>query len=446
MKYDLWQLRSDDALWEEYLPKLRQLSDEAKLALRYEQPSMVFPDDKPVVCLAGRGYGKTARIGFTYRDWFRKGFRKDIAHVVPSFADLEKNLLPPILDQFPPNERPDIEKDYSWQDKTLTFPHSGNKLKFYSARRPTSMRGGNIGKLVLDEFCHYERPKEVWRAILPALRKGKNIQWIVCSSTDTRIEVLDILANWRKRHEKGEIHLMRGTAFDNKFLPQAFFDELKAEFVEGSVAWLTEVLAEILDEPPNAIFTRKFFEDARELNKDNLPTFERVIVAIDPAMSVSATSDETGIIVLGLDKNKTAWILADYSGRLNVEQIQNALQRAKTEWHATAAIIEENAGKMWLKDTLKVSEEKLLIRIEYVKATKSTGGKFMRIEPCSAMFKNGRVKVFGTHEDLETQSVYFTGDPSKSVEDLRQHDDRVDAMAYGLRRLLLKPQFKTAGI
>ena len=432
LKLDLWELRSDPKVWNKIQPHLAQMSLEAKLGLRYDQPSMVFPDDKPVVCLAGRGWGKTARIGFTYRDRFRKGMTNSIAHVVPSFADLEKNLLPPLIEQFPPNERPDLDKHYSWQDKILSFPTYNSKIKFYSARRPSSMRGPSHQMVVLDEYCHYDNPEEVWRAVLPTLRKGKT-QWIVCSSTSTRPEVVDRLSTWRERAEKDELYLITGTAFDNPFLPASFEAELRAEFVEGSVAWLTEVLALILDEPPNAIFTRPMWEAARVYDA---PLMERVIVAIDPALSVTATSDETGIIVLGISEG-IAYILADYSGRLNPEQIHNALRMAVEIHHASAAVIEENAGKMWLQNTLKASES-LGLRMEYVTATRSTGGKFMRIEPCSAWLKSGKVKILNQLENLELQSIHFTGEASKSVEDLRQHDDRVDAMAYGLHNLLFK--------
>ena len=47
-----------------------------------------------------------------------------------------------------------------------------------------------------------------------------------------------------------------------------------------------------------------------------VPEFERIIVAIDPAVTSNEDSDESGIIVAGRDSNGHAYVLADLSGPL----------------------------------------------------------------------------------------------------------------------------------
>jgi hypothetical protein len=48
---------------------------------------------------------------------------------------------------------------------------------------------------------------------------------------------------------------------------------------------------------------------------------ERVVVAIDPAVTPGEEADETGIVVAGKDKNGHGYVLADISGRYPADRV-----------------------------------------------------------------------------------------------------------------------------
>lgn len=436
---DLYQMRAGPN-WPEYACRIATLSDEAKLHLRYEQPSQVLPLDKNVVLLAGRAFGKTARLGFTLRHIFKNKLftHGEIAFIAKTPRDFERNILKTLVQQFPESERPDIGPggDFNSQKGILTFPFYKRQVIVYSGADPDGIRGQNISFVIFDEYAHYQYPSDTFTNAILANRRGAEPRWIICTTTTDDPEMLDDLMRWRARAERGEIHLITGTPFDNPFLPPAFFRELRAEIPEDSYRWRTEVLAEILDEPPNALFTRAMLENVRT-GYMHPRTFQRVIIAVDPAGSVSPTSDEIGIIVMGL-VDDTAYVLADLSGRLNTDQIRNAFVNASQVYWASAIIIEQNIGEMWLDAFMKATESDLGLHIEYVRASRTSGGKFARIEPCAALVKTERLCLAGRFPDLELQMIYYQGGNSARSEKVQDHDDRVDALAYGAHHLLLK--------
>lgn len=55
--------------------------------------------------------------------------------------------------------------------------------------------------------------------------------------------------------------------------------------------------------------------------------FRRICVAVDPAVSVSETSDETGIIVAGIDDQDRGYVPEDLSGKYT-----------PTEWASNAVV------------------------------------------------------------------------------------------------------------
>jgi len=53
----------------------------------------------------------------------------------------------------------------------------------------------------------------------------------------------------------------------------------------------------------------------QHVRESECPEFVRVVVAVDPAGSANAKSDETGIIVLGPGTDGLVYVLADLTGK-----------------------------------------------------------------------------------------------------------------------------------
>jgi phage terminase large subunit-like protein len=70
----------------------------------------------------------------------------------------------------------------------------------------------------------------------------------------------------------------------------------------------------VLDDVPGALWPLDMIERAR-ISPAAIPAMKRVVISIDPAVSVGDNSDETGIIVAGLGEDELGYVLADGSGK-----------------------------------------------------------------------------------------------------------------------------------
>jgi phage terminase large subunit-like protein len=109
--------------------------------------------------------------------------------------------------------------------------------------------------------------------------------------------------------EGQDVVVSRSSSYENRAnLAPSFFEQITKRY-EGTRLGRQELLAELLDDTPGAVWTRDRIE---ELRRDAAPSFRRIAVAIDPAGS--AEGDETGILVAGIDEAGDGWVLADESG------------------------------------------------------------------------------------------------------------------------------------
>jgi phage terminase large subunit-like protein len=101
---------------------------------------------------------------------------------------------------------------------------------------------------------------------------------------------------------------------------------------EGTRLGRQELHAELLEDVPGALWTRKLIEASRV---SAVPCeLCRIVVAVDPAVSGGEDSNETGIIIAGLGANGHGYVLQDHSGRLSPD---GWAQRAVHGYHRYGA-------------------------------------------------------------------------------------------------------------
>ena len=159
------------------------------------------------------------------------------------------------------------------------------------------------------------------------------------------------------------------------------------------------------------------------------PLMNRIVVAVDPAVSDTDGSDEHGIIVCGVGEDSRGYVLDDLSRHGSPKQWAEQTIAAYDKWSADAIVIEVNQGGDMVRHTLESVRPG--IRIIEVRATR---GKHVRAEPISALYQLGRISHAGTFDQLETQLCQMTssgyqGDGSP---------DRVDAMVWAFSELFPK--------
>jgi len=151
-------------------------------------------------------------------------------------------------------------------------------------------------------------------------------------------------------------------------------------------------------------------------------------VAIDPAVTANAESDETGIVVVGADRNRRGYVLEDLSGRYSPNQWATIAIDAARRWKGSI-VAETNQGGDMVTAVLKsLGDRANGIRIIDVKASR---GKLARAEPVYSLYQEQRIFHVGAFPLLESQMVGFN--PENQI----TSPDRVDALVWGLSALLL---------
>jgi phage terminase large subunit len=157
--------------------------------------------------------------------------------------------------------------------------------------------------------------------------------------------------------------------------------------------------------------------------------FSRVLVGVDPAVTANATSNETGIVVVGMGRDQRGYVLEDLSGRYSPAQWGAVAIDAARRWNGSI-VAEVNQGGDMVRSVLFAQGQKAQgIRIIDVRATR---GKLSRAEPVYALYQEGRVSHVGHFPILEQQMRTF------GPETMDGSPDRVDALVWALSSLLLK--------
>lgn len=254
----------------------------------------------------------------------------------------------------------------------------------------------------------------------PTIRKPGSELWFSFNPRSAS-DPVDAFLRGHKPPENAVV--VRANWSDNPFFPA----ELEAERQHDKIArpdryghiWEGEYEPVAI----GAIWDRATLHQHR---RASVPDMARIVVAVDPAVSATAGSDEHGIIVVGQGHDGRGYVLDDVSLRGTPYQWASRAVAVMDRWGADAVIIERNQGGDMCKHTLH--SVRPFINVIEVTATR---GKHVRAEPIAALYALGRVSHVGTFDKLEEQmcqmtAAGFEGDGSP---------DRVDALVWGFTEL-----------
>jgi phage terminase large subunit-like protein len=185
---------------------------------------------------------------------------------------------------------------------------------------------------------------------------------------------------------------------DQAIPPSAVIFLTDREAIRGDATRRQELNAEILDDVQGALWSRDMIEAIRKV--PGLPIeCERIVVAIDPAVSVGDDSDETGIIVAGRGWDGHGYMLEDLSGKyLPTEWAAKAIA-AYRQYRADRIVAEANQGGDMIESTLRVIDPNVIAD------GGGKRGKLLRAEPVSALYEQRRVHHVGASTRLRINSA-----------------------------------------
>ena len=149
---------------------------------------------------------------------------------------------------------------------------------------------------------------------------------------------------------------------------------------------------------------------------------ERVVVAVDPAVTNNEESDETGIIVAGRGVDKRFYIIKDSTIKASPDKWMRVAIDDFYINNADRIVAEVNNGGDLVEKLLRTIDR----NISY-KAVRATRGKIIRAEPIAALYEQNKVSHVGIFKELEEQLCSYIGG-GKSP-------DRLDALVWALTEL-----------
>lgn len=339
-----------------------------------------------------------------------KGYRR-IALVARTAADCRDTMVEGeagLLSVFPPWQKPNYEPS----KRRVTF-HTGAIATTYSGDKPDQLRGPAHDLAWSDELAAWRYP-ESWDMLQMGLRVGdRPINVVTTTPRPTKII--------RELHKDELCVTTFGTTYENlDNLPAPMVAYLKRKY-EGTRLGRQELLADILDDVPGALWTRAIIDDNR---RNDYPPQKRVVVAIDPAVTNTEDSSETGIIVAGIDRQNHGYVLEDCTMKGSPSQWAKRAIHAYYVHEADRIVVETNNGGDMLEHTIHTEDDSVP-----VKQVRASRGKHTRAEPISALYEQERVSHVGVFAELEDQlCTWMPGDDSP---------DRLDALVWAFTALML---------
>jgi phage terminase large subunit-like protein len=396
-----------------------------------------------LLVLAGRGFGKTRMGAEAVRQFCLANPGSRVAITAPTYGSARDVCFEGdsgLLEVSSPEE---IDKaaggKYNRSLGQLKYTN-GSLCQWYSGGDPERFRGPQHHLIWADELCAWEKAQETWDMMLMGLRLGAHPRIIITTTPKPSPLIIELV----KRANEGDVRvkIVTGSTFDNSAnLPSSALDALRARY-EGTTLGRQELYAELILDSPGALWSREAIEinrvrmyeydaEGNELVTGDVPSMNRIVVAVDPAMSAKGDRvAETGIVVAGVGSDGHGYVLEDATmENATPDQWAHKAIEMYHKWQADKIVYEKNQGGDLIRHTFQTIDDRLPLK--WVVASK---GKALRAEPVSALYEQGRVHHVGNFPALEDQMAFW--DPNEG-NNRTNSPDRVDALVWAFTELML---------
>jgi phage terminase large subunit-like protein len=295
--------------------------------------------------------------------------------------------------------------------------HNGSVIHGFSAEDPERLRGPQFTRAWGDEVAAWQ-DSQAFDQLRMCLRLGDHPQLVLTTTPKPSPQIKTLL-------QRPDAVFSGGASEDNaNNLAPGILDALRENY--AGTRWERQELdGAIVDDMDTALWQRAIFVAHRVKSMPNI-LFTRTVIALDPALTAHAGSDETGIIVAARGVDNHIYVLADYSGRYAPDDWAKRVISAYHDVRADYVIAETNAGGDVIARMLHMHDPQIHIKPVYASKSKAA-----RAIPVATLYERGRVHHVATHSALEDQLCRFTingvqgGSP-----------DRADALVYAILDLM----------
>jgi phage terminase large subunit-like protein len=418
---------------------LRSLEDERVARLAYTWEGWARDDQlapaatatgapwRTWLVLGGRGAGKTR----TGAEWVRARAvgpphslqrARRIALVGETIGQVRSVMiegLSGLLSIHPAAERPHFEVSRN----QLAWPN-GTIAQLFAADDPDSLRGPQFDAAWCDELCKWRRPERAWDNLQFALRLGSLPQCVV-TTTPRPIALLTAIMK-----DEATVTDRSRTADNAANLAPAFLAEMQRRYADTPIG-RQELEGEIVEDRMTGLWKRHWLSQARLTAR---PELRRIVVAVDPPVTSTAGADSCGIVIAGLGVDGRGYVIGDRTiqGR-DPATWAHAAVAAYHDYQADRIVVETNQGGDLVVLVFKGIDANLPVKKVY-----ASRGKYLRAEPISVLYAEGRIAHVGEFPELERQMCDFAADGLSNG----KSPDRLDALVWALTELMLTSQRK----
>ena len=290
---------------------------------------------------------------------------------------------------------------------------NGSKIKLFSAEEPERLRGPQHHGAWCDELAAW-RYDDAWTQLQFGLRLGQTPQTVVTTTPKPRKLLRSLI-------DRDTSIVTTGSTFENADnLSPAALEELRTLY-DGTRTGRQELHGELLDDVEGALWTWKMIDDYRVTHTPD--DVVRRYVAVDPAVTFTRESDETGIITASITSNGHIYVERDATTRDTVDGWARSVCIEYDRAQADAVIVESNQGGDMNESIIKSVDPTVNVRL-----VNATRGKRLRAEPVAALAEQGKIHHVGAFPDLEEQMTSWTPED-------KQSPDRLDALVHAVTAL-----------
>ncbi len=411
--------------------------------------------------LGGRGVGKTRTGAEWAHDQAEKmpgsrGFLLGAtsADVRDVMIEGESGLLE--------TQKPHNRVRYQPSRRKVTW-QNGTVAKVFMGEEPRRLRGPQHHWGWIDEWVAFKYPRDSFDQAMFGLRLKPLTKWPVevrrafrprahiTSTPKPILELVELLKNAPVCHDlrdapAGSAILEQfvrtvvtiSTSHENRGnLDEAWYESTIKAY-EGTALYDQEILARILTDVQGALWKMETIEacriklDPSTMQAPVLPDMNRMIIAVDPAVTSGKHANETGIVACGRARIagiQHGYVLGDYSGRYTpLQWAEKAIWAYKTH-KADRIVAEKNQGGELVKSNIHSVDASIPVKL-----VTATRGKVPRAEPVAGKYEQRQIHHVGTYAAMESQMTTWTPDTGLDS------PDRLDALVWGMTELLLAGQ------
>lgn len=273
----------------------------------------------------------------------------------------------------------------------------------------------------------HELDRVTYRTLVPSVREDGSK---VIISFNPRYEfdfvAKEFLKNPAPNVEVIQVDYRSNPFFSEKLERQRLADKATLPYAEYK--WIWENGFQPLLE--NSLFDNNSLNDFLVDYEYSRENYTRIIIGIDPATTHKDYNNESGLVVVGLNKNGEAVLIKDATGHLKPSQLALEASRLYHTYNCDAVVIEVNQGGDFLKHTLLGFDSTLNV-IE----VRAKQDKVRRMMPIANEMYLGRIKGLREESELVVgQFMKFTSNGYLGASG--ESPDRAEAFAWAVFELL----------